>query len=92
MRKDLVSKKEEIKSNNMIKRYKMISFDDVTKENIMEHNGNWPQISDHPYRISIIGGPGFGKTNSLFNLINQQPDVDEIYLYAKVYIKQNINC
>ena len=70
----------------------MISFDDVTKENIMEHNGNWPQISDHPYRISIIGGPGSGKTNSLFNLINQQPHVDKIYLYAKVYIKQSINC
>ena len=23
------------------------------------------------------------KTNSLFNLINQQPDIDKIYLYAK---------
>ena len=31
----------------------------------------------------IIGGFGSGKTNSLFNLINQQPDIDEIYLYAK---------
>ena len=29
----------------------MINFDDVTKENIKEHNPNWPQISDHPYRI-----------------------------------------
>ena len=34
---------------------KMINFDDVTKENIKEHNGNWPQISDHPSRILIIG-------------------------------------
>ena len=29
------------------------------------------------------GGSGSGKTNSLFNLINQQEDIDKIYLYAK---------
>ena len=41
-------------------------------------------ISDHSYRISIIiGGSESGKTNSLFNLINQQPDIDKIELYAK---------
>ena len=28
----------------------MINFDDVTKENIKEHNGNWPHIPNHPYR------------------------------------------
>ena len=38
--------------------------------------------TDHPYRILIIGGCGSGKTNSLFNLINHQPDIDKIYLYA----------
>ena len=27
---------------------------DVVKENIKEHNSNWPQIPDHPYRILII--------------------------------------
>ena len=57
----------------------MITFNDITKE----HNPNWSQIPDHPYRILIIGGSGSGKTNSLFNLINQQPDIDKIYLYAK---------
>ena len=31
----------------------------------------------------MIGGSGSGKTNSLFNLINQQPDIDKICLYAK---------
>ena len=31
----------------------------------------------------VIGGSGSGKTNSLFNLINQQPDIDKIDLYAK---------
>ena len=31
----------------------------------------------------IIGGSGSGKTNSLLNLINYQPDIDKIYLYSK---------
>ena len=31
----------------------------------------------------IIGGSGSEKTNSLLNLINNQPDIDKIYLYAK---------
>ena len=61
----------------------MINFDDVIKENIKDHNPNWPPIPDHPYRILIIRGSGSGKTNSLFNLINQQPYIDEICLYAK---------
>ena len=43
----------------------------------------WPCISDHPYRILIIGGSGSGKTNALLNLINNQLDIDKIYLYAK---------
>ena len=48
-----------------------------------EHNLNWPYISDHPYRILIIGGSGTGKTNALLNLIKNQQDIDKIYLYAK---------
>ena len=55
----------------------MINFDDVTKE----HNPNQPQIPDHPYRILITADSGSGKTNSLFTLIIQQPDIDKIYLY-----------
>ena len=61
----------------------MINFDDVTKENIKEHNPNWLQIPDHPYRILIIGDSRSGKTKSLFNLINQPQDIDKIYLYAE---------
>ena len=84
MSKDLVSEKEEIICNNIIKRYKkMINFDDATKENIKEFNPNWPQIPDHPYKLLIIRGPASGKANSLFNLIKQQSDIDKIYLYAK---------
>ena len=40
-------------------------------------------IPDHPYRILIIGGSGTEKTNALLNLINNQQDIDQIYLYAK---------
>ena len=61
----------------------MISFDGVTKEKIKQHNPNWPQIPDHPYRTLIFGASASGKTNSLFNLINEEPDIDKIYLYAK---------
>ena len=61
----------------------MINFEDVIKENIKEHNPNWPQIPDYSYRILITGGSGSAKTNSLFNLISYQPDIDKSYLYAK---------
>ena len=30
-----------------------------------------------------IGGSGSGKANALLNLINHEPDIDKIYLYAK---------
>ena len=69
----------------------MINCDDVINENIKEHNPNWPQIPDHPYRILIIGGSGSGKTNSLFNLINYQPEVDKMFHMIKILRNQNIN-
>ena len=69
----------------------MINFDDVVKENIKEHNLNWSQNPDCPYRILIIEGSGSGKTNPLLNLINQQPYIDNIYLYAKDPYEANIN-
>ena len=56
----------------------MIKFDHVLKENIKGHSPNWPQIPGHPYRILIIRGSGSGKTNSLFNIIIQQPYIDII--------------
>ena len=61
----------------------MINFDEYTNENKKEHHLNWPYIPDHPYRILIIGSSGSGKTNALLNLINNHPDIDKIYLYAK---------
>ena len=61
----------------------MINFDEYKNVNKKEHNLNWPYIPDHPYRILIIEGSGTGKTNTLLNLINNQPDIDKVYLYAK---------
>ena len=61
----------------------MINFDDYTNEIKIEHNLKWPYIPDHPYGILIIGGSGSGKTNAILNLINNQVDIDKIYLYAK---------
>ena len=61
----------------------MINFDDYTNKKKSQHNINWPYIPDHPHRMLIIGGSGSGKTNTLFNLIDNQPDIDTIYLYAK---------
>ena len=61
----------------------MSNFDDYANENKTEHNLKWPYIPDHPYRILIVGGSGSGKANALLNLINNQPDIDKIYLYAK---------
>ena len=28
----------------------MILFEDIIKENMKEHNANWPQIPDYSYR------------------------------------------
>ena len=68
-----------------------INFDDYANENRTEHNKNWPYIPDHPYRTLIIECSGSGKTNTLLNLMNNQPDNDKIYLYAKDLYDQNIN-
>ena len=68
----------------------MINFDDVIKEETKEHNRICSQIPDHPYRI-IIGGSASGKTNLLFNLINQQHMLIKFIYMVKILMKQNIN-
>ena len=61
----------------------MINFDYYTNENKTKHNPNWPYIPDHPYRILIIESSGSGGKNAFLNLINNQADINKIYLYAK---------
>ena len=56
----------------------MINFD-----NYINEDKNLPYIPDHPYGILIIGGQGSGKTTLLLNLIENQPDIDNIYSYTK---------
>ena len=55
------------------------------------HNADMPQILNHPCIMFTIESSRSRETNSLFNLINQQHDIDKTYLYAKYYMKQNIN-
>ena len=61
----------------------MFNLDYITKEHKKEHNPKWLEFPGHPYRILIVGGSGSGKTNALLNKINNEPDIDKIYLYAK---------
>ena len=68
----------------------MINFDNVTKENIKEHNPNWLQLLYHLYRILMIGESGCGKTDPYINLmfINQIL-INFIYM-LKIHMNQNI--
>ena len=61
----------------------MINLDDYTNENKTEHNENLLHTPDHPYRILIIGGSGSEKASILLNTIENQPNIDKIFLYAK---------
>ena len=61
----------------------MINLDSITNQKNKEHNEKQPYNPDHPYRILIIRGSGSGQTNAMLNLINDQHDIDKIYLYAK---------
>ena len=61
----------------------MTSFVDYTIENKTENNSKLPYIPDLPYNIFIIGASGSVKRNALLNLIDNQPDIDKIYLYGE---------
>ena len=53
----------------------------ILQKNMKEHNPNWLQLPDLPYRILITGGCGSWKTNSLFKLISHKQNIDKIYSY-----------
>ena len=42
----------------------MFNFDYITKQDIKEHNPNWPEIPDHQYRLLMVG-----------SLINHEPEL-----------------
>ena len=69
--------------SEMLCKTQNIDFDDYANQNKTEYNLKWSYIPDHPQRILIIGGSGPGKTNGLLNLINNQSDIDKLYLCAK---------
>ena len=60
----------------------MINFDEYTNQNKAEHNLKCSYIRDHPYRI-LIEGSTSRKRNALWNLINNQRDIDKKFFYAK---------
>ena len=60
--KDVVSEKEEIEYNNIIKQCKKwLTLIMLQKNPIKKHNPNWPQIPDLPHILVIIGGSGSEK-------------------------------
>ena len=61
----------------------MFNFGYITEEDIKKHNPYWPKTHDHPYGILITGDFEFTKADALLNLINHEPDIDNIYLFAK---------
>ena len=69
----------------------MSNLDSYANENKTKHNKNWPYIPDHPYKILIIGGSESEKTNLLLNLIENQPDIDKIYLDKLGLYESKIN-
>ena len=62
---------------------KMIKLDSITNKNNKKHNEKWSYIPDRPYRIIIIDDSESGKTNALINLINEQNDIEKIFLHAR---------
>ena len=57
----------------------MLNLDDIVsnKKKSSSENDDWP------FRMLIIGPPGFGKTNTLLHLIDKFHPIDKLYLYAK---------
>ena len=64
----------------------MKNYDQLVEIN---HNPNWTYNPDHLHRILIISGSGLGKTNVLWNLEHQQPNIGKIFLYVKDPFESN---
>ena len=46
------------------------------------HNPH-PYMPQHPARIAIVGGSGYGKTNLLLNQMWKGDNIDKVYVCAK---------
>ena len=64
----------------------MINYDYITKENLEEHDPNWPQVFDHPYSILIIRG--WRWKNKMVKMVILL--IKSIYK-LRIQMKQNIN-
>ena len=67
----------------------MINFDDYANENKTKFKV--AIYSRSSIQNTNNRGCGSGKTNTLLNLINNQPNIDKIYLYSKDPYEANIN-
>ena len=69
----------------------MINFDNYANGNKTEHNLKWPYISNHPYKILIIGGSGSGKTNALLNLNKTRQVLIKYICTLKIHMNLKTN-
>ena len=83
MNKNLVCKKEEIKCDNIIKQYKNVYLGLYYKRRHKRIYFKLAGSPEHPYRILIVRGSGSAETNALLILLNNEPDINKIYLYAR---------
>ena len=58
----------------------MICVDDISNENIKDHDPNLARIADHSYRILIVDGSRSRKVNALVDLKYRELDIDKMYL------------
>ena len=70
---------------------KMFNFDYLTKEDLKEHNLNWPEIPDHSCRILIVRGSGSRIANALLNLKNDEFILIKSFCMLKIHVKKNIS-
>ena len=63
----------------------------ITKEDIKEHNPNWPDISDHPYGILIVGDYISGKRSKevIYRLLINRRESKSLKYFndSKVFIE-----
>ena len=70
---------------------KQLTFMILQKKTKKNKNIIWPQIPDCLYRIFRTGGSESGRANSLFIVINQQPDTEKKLVHMlKINMKKNI--